>query len=70
MIIDFAGCYVVETGCKYLFASLEPMEMVTRGRERREKRRREEEKVKALAVQNGGGENVLTEKSLVEKKKQ
>jgi hypothetical protein len=67
MLIDFAGCFVVEKGCKLLFAELEPMEMVTRGRERREARRREEERVKANAIP---GENVLTEKSLGEKKVQ
>ncbi|KAJ7621138.1 hypothetical protein FB45DRAFT_798857 [Roridomyces roridus] len=39
MIIDFAGCYVIEIVCKYLFADLEPKPMVTRGRERREVRR-------------------------------
>lgn len=43
MIIDFVGCYAVEKGCKALFASLEPAEMVTRGRERREARRLTEE---------------------------
>lgn len=47
MIIDFGGCYIIEKGCKYLFADLEPREMVTRGRERREKRRAEELKIKA-----------------------
>jgi cation-transporting ATPase 13A1 len=47
MIIDFGGCYVIEKGCKYLFADLEPREMVTRGRERREKRRADEARIKA-----------------------
>ncbi|OCF39299.1 cation-transporting ATPase 13A1 [Kwoniella heveanensis CBS 569] len=47
MILDFIGCWVVEKGCKYLFASLEPTELVTRGRDRREKRRAEENKIKA-----------------------
>ncbi|TFK37047.1 endoplasmic reticulum Ca-transporting P-type ATPase [Crucibulum laeve] len=42
MAVDFAGCWVVEVACKYLFADLEPKPMVTRGRERRERRRREE----------------------------
>ncbi|KAK4688093.1 manganese-transporting P-type ATPase, partial [Tremellales sp. Uapishka_1] len=42
MIIDFGGCYLIETFCKAVFADLEPPEMVTRGRERREKRRAEE----------------------------
>ncbi|WVF71386.1 hypothetical protein IAT40_006190 [Kwoniella sp. CBS 6097] len=46
MILDFVGCYVVEKGCKILFASLEPTELVTRGRDRREKRRAEENKIK------------------------
>ena len=39
MIIDFIGCYLIEQVCKALFADLEPKELVTRGRERREKRR-------------------------------
>ncbi|KAL1411623.1 putative cation-transporting ATPase 1 [Vanrija albida] len=47
MIIDFGGCYLIEVGCKYLFADLEPAELVTRGRERREKRRALEEAEKA-----------------------
>ena len=51
MIIDFAGCYVVEKVCKTLFATLEPGEMVTRGRERREVRRAEEEQTKKLAAE-------------------
>ncbi|KAH7929975.1 hypothetical protein BV22DRAFT_1191634 [Leucogyrophana mollusca] len=42
MIADFAGCWVIEKVCKYLFADLEPKPMVTRGRERREARRMEE----------------------------
>jgi cation-transporting ATPase 13A1 len=40
MVIDFIGCWILEKGCKYLFADLEPKAMVTRGRERREERRR------------------------------
>ncbi|KAF7313779.1 Cation-transporting ATPase [Mycena chlorophos] len=44
MVIDFAGCYMIEVVCKYLFADLEPKEMITRGRERREQRRALEEK--------------------------
>jgi len=39
MIIDFAGCWVIESVCKWLFADLEPKTIVTRGRERRERRR-------------------------------
>ncbi|THU93320.1 cation-transporting ATPase [Dendrothele bispora CBS 962.96] len=46
MIIDFAGCYMIEKVCKWLFADLEPKEMVTRGRERREERRAREEREK------------------------
>ncbi|EIW56082.1 endoplasmic reticulum Ca-transporting P-type ATPase [Trametes versicolor FP-101664 SS1] len=42
MVIDFAGCWIIEKVCKALFANLEPKPMVTRGRERREKRRAEE----------------------------
>ena len=47
MVIDFAGCWVIEQGCKYLFADIEPKPMVTKGRERREKRRAEQEAAKA-----------------------
>ena len=43
MVIDFIGCWVIESVCKYLFADLEPKSMVTRGRERRERRRATEE---------------------------
>ncbi|KAL6304468.1 endoplasmic reticulum Ca-transporting P-type ATPase [Sparassis latifolia] len=39
MIVDFAGCWLIEIVCKHLFADLEPKLMVTRGRERRESRR-------------------------------
>ncbi|EAU86785.2 ATPase [Coprinopsis cinerea okayama7 len=47
MVIDFIGCWLIEHGCKFLFANLEPKEMVTRGRERREQRRVVEEAQKA-----------------------
>ncbi|KAF8664216.1 hypothetical protein AX16_000779 [Volvariella volvacea WC 439] len=50
MIIDFAGCYVIEKACKYLFADLEPRKMVTKGRERREKRRALQEAEAARAA--------------------
>jgi len=50
MVLDLALCYVVEKGCKAVFADLEPRELVTRGRERREKRREEEAKLKASAA--------------------
>jgi cation-transporting ATPase 13A1 len=50
MILDFGLCFAVEKGCKFLFADLEPAELVTRGRERREKRRALEEKEKALSI--------------------
>jgi len=42
MVLDFVGCWIIEKGCKYLFANLEPKAMITKGRERREKRRSEE----------------------------
>ena len=47
MIIDFGGCFVVENVCKFLFADLEPKEIIQRGRERRDARRIEEERVRA-----------------------
>jgi len=58
MVIDFAGCWVIEKICKYLFADLEPKPMVTRGRERREQRRllaeQELEKSQGSDTVNGG----------------
>lgn len=50
MILDLVGCWVIEQGCKFLFADLEPKEMVTRGRERREARRVKEEEERILNV--------------------
>lgn len=44
MIVDFAGCWLVEIICKALFADLAPKPIVLKGRERREKRRLEQEK--------------------------
>ena len=52
MLVDFFGCYVVEKGCKAVFANLEPLELVTRGRERREKRRIEQEREAAEKAEN------------------
>ena len=51
MILDFAGCWIIEKVCKYFFAELEPKGMITRGRERREKRRLEEEKTKQASAE-------------------
>lgn len=45
MIADFAGCWVIEMVCKYLFADLEPKPLITRGWERREARRKAEARV-------------------------
>jgi cation-transporting ATPase 13A1 len=42
MIGDFIGCWLIEQSCKYLFADLDPKQMILRGRERRELRRIEE----------------------------
>lgn len=39
MIADFAGCWLIEVGCKWLFADMQPKAMIVRGRERREQRR-------------------------------
>ena len=41
MIIDFFGCWLIEMGCKLLFANLEPKRMIVVGRERRDRRRAE-----------------------------
>ncbi|CAK5262273.1 unnamed protein product [Mycena citricolor] len=46
MILDFAGCWVIEMTCKHLFADLAPKRMVTKGRERREARRAEQERLR------------------------
>ncbi|KAI0056131.1 endoplasmic reticulum Ca-transporting P-type ATPase [Artomyces pyxidatus] len=54
MILDFAGCWIIEKVCKHLFADLEPKALVTRGRERREKRRALEEEAKRAEEANGG----------------
>jgi len=54
MVIDFAGCWIIELLCKHLFASLEPKSMVTRGRDRREKRRLLEEVEKQTAIVSNG----------------
>jgi len=43
MIVDFAGCWLIEVICKHIFADLEPKAMIVRGRERREERRRRQE---------------------------
>lgn len=48
MILDFVGCWAIEWVCKFLFADLEPRELVTRGRERREKRRALQEEQKKI----------------------
>jgi len=55
MIIDFVGCWIIETICKYLFADLEPKPMVTRGRERREKRRQLEEQEQEKSETDANG---------------
>ncbi|KAF8137626.1 hypothetical protein EV363DRAFT_1254544 [Boletus edulis] len=49
MVVDFAGCWVIEMACKYLFADLEPKPLITRGRERREARRREQARMAEAA---------------------
>lgn len=59
MIIDFAGCWLIEVLCKRWFADLEPKGMITRGRERREKRRAQEEARRAL--ENGTVEEKKTQ---------
>ncbi|PFH48590.1 hypothetical protein AMATHDRAFT_76662 [Amanita thiersii Skay4041] len=46
MLLDLAGCWVVEIICKYFFADLEPKPMITKGRERREARRKLQEQAK------------------------
>lgn len=51
MALDFAGCWLVHATTKYLFASLEPAEIVTRGRERREARRAEQKRQAAIAAE-------------------
>lgn len=58
MAVDFVGCYAIEHVCKALFADLEPKEMITRGRERREARRKVEEEKEALEVARKAREEV------------
>ncbi|KAH7098014.1 hypothetical protein BKA62DRAFT_714380 [Auriculariales sp. MPI-PUGE-AT-0066] len=48
MALDFGLCYIVEHGCKALFADLEPKEFVTRGIERRLRRRVAEQEAKLI----------------------
>lgn len=64
MVIDFAGCWLVEIICKALFADLAPKPIVLRGKERREKRRAEEKVAAAAAIA------ALTNGSADEKKTQ
>lgn len=63
MLLDFGGCFIMEKGCKALFADLEPSELITRGRARREKRR-ELEADEAFALNRAA----LTNGSALEKK--
>ncbi|EJD45106.1 hypothetical protein AURDEDRAFT_114214 [Auricularia subglabra TFB-10046 SS5] len=56
MVADFALCYVVEHGCKALFADLRPREFVERGMERRLRRRAVEREEKRQALENGAAE--------------
>ncbi|KAH8827253.1 hypothetical protein DL96DRAFT_1606032 [Flagelloscypha sp. PMI_526] len=65
MVIDFGGCWIIEKTCKYLFADLEPREMVTRGKERREARRikqAEEAEAAAAAAAVNGTASAIEEK--------
>jgi cation-transporting ATPase 13A1 len=63
MVIDFAGCFIIETACKALFADLEPKPLITRGSERRVKRR-------ALQLQEAVQAELEKARSEVEKKAQ
>ena len=47
MVIDFAGWFVVEHACKWLFADLEPKEIIQHGRARCDAWRIEEERIQA-----------------------
>jgi cation-transporting ATPase 13A1 len=55
MIIDSAGCWLIEVICKHLFADLEPKDMITQGKKRREERRRLQELGKRQAEANADG---------------
>ena len=56
MILDVFLCYIVEHGCKALFADLQPKEFVTRGIERRLRRRIAEREVRRAEIENGSVE--------------
>jgi len=62
MMIDFAGCYLIEVICKFLFADLEPKHLVTRGSERRVARRLEEAKEKMAKEEEEARHAVETKK--------
>ena len=51
MIFDYGGAYVGEALMKYFFIDKKPKELITRGRDRREKRRKVEEEAEKLALE-------------------
>lgn len=53
MAADFVLCFIIEHGCKALFADLRPREFIERGMERRLRRRAVEREEKRLALENG-----------------
>ncbi|KAG6371009.1 hypothetical protein JVT61DRAFT_10730 [Boletus reticuloceps] len=42
MVVDIAGCWVIEMVCKYMFADLEPKPLIMHGQEQREQRQKEQ----------------------------
>lgn len=51
MVFDYGGAYVGEALMKYFFIDKKPKELITRGRDRREKRRKAEEEAEKLALE-------------------
>lgn len=68
--MDFVLSWVMEKGCKALFADLKPAELVTRGESRRLKRRETEEADKEKAKLTNGHANGMPELKEIIKKNQ
>ncbi|KZW01439.1 putative ATPase [Exidia glandulosa HHB12029] len=56
MVGDFVLCFIIEHGCKALFADLRPREFIERGMERRLRRRAVEREEKRMQLEIGAAE--------------